>query len=349
MRQEPETFRRPLEPRVVTIQQLAALLKLPVNKLERLVLDAPTLYTSFDVPKPNGTKRTIRPPKPVLREVQRTLLDTLQGCIRYPRWMMGSVPKRSIFEHAKPHVGRKMVATFDVKAFYPSTTPAMVRPVLERLGLGDAAADAVLRLVTKGGQLPQGGPASGFLANLALEPADRRIDALCRKHGLAFTRYVDDIAISGETDLRRFKGVIVDAVGSCGYKLDEEKTKFMDRDKQQIVTNILVNTKLRPVTPDKTRPRRKDEVLPKSARKVKADIWRCLQEGPATVAAERGVQLHNLKNSLTGKVSHIRGADAAEGEKLRGMLCGVSWTKPEVAPSGDASTTRYHALAELPE
>jgi len=311
MRQEPETFRRPFEPRVVTIQQLAALLKLPVNKMERLVRDAPSLYTSFDVPKPNGTKRTIRPPKPVLREVQRTLLDTLQACIRYPRWMMGSVPKRSIFEHAKPHVGRKMVATFDVKAFYPSTTPAMVRAVLERFGLGDAAADAVLRLVTKDDQLPQGGPTSGFLANLALEPADRRIDALCRKHNLAFTRYVDDMAISGETDLTKFQGTIIEAVKDCGYDIAPEKIRYMGRNVAQVVTKLRVNDKLRPTR----------EFMVS----VKAEIWECLNAGAATVAAERGVQLHNLKNSLTGKVSHIRGADAAEGEKLRGMLCGVEW------------------------
>ncbi len=311
MRQEPETFRRPLEPRVVTIQQLAALLKLPVNKLERLVVDAPSLYTSFDVPKPNGTKRTIRPPKPVLREVQRTLLDILQGCIRYPRWMMGSVPKRSIFEHAKPHVGRKMVATFDVKAFYPSTTPAMVRPVLERFGLGDAAAEAVLQLVTKDDQLPQGGPTSGFLANLALEPADRRIDALCRKHNLAFTRYVDDMAISGDRDLTQFQGTIIKAVNDCGYAIAPEKIRYMGRDVPQVVTKLCVNDKLRPTR--------------EFMASVKAEIWECLNAGAATVAAERGVQLRNLKNSLTGKVSHIRGADLEEGRNLRGMLCGVDW------------------------
>lgn len=320
MRQEPPTIRRPLDPRVVTVQQLAALLDLPVNKLEHLVLVAPSLYSSFEVPKPNGKTRTIRPPARPLRDLQRTLLDVLQECIRYPRWMMGGVPNRSIFNHAEPHVGRKMVATFDVRAFYPSTKAARVRTVLERLGIWDAAADAVLRLVTKDDELPQGSPTSGFLANLALEPADRRIDALCRKHGLNFTRYVDDMAISGDTDLRNFKSVVVDAVGSCGYALDTEKTKFKGRHEQQIVTKLLVNDKMRPT--------------PKFTAEVKADIWECLNAGAAAVAAERGVQLHNLKNSLTGKVSHIRGADRDVGDKLRDMLCGVDWTA--VRPAVDA-------------
>ncbi len=317
MRQEPETFRRPLEPRVVTIEQLSALVRLPVNKLERLVLDAPSLYSYFEIPKPNGKTRPIQPPKRELREVQRTLLDVMQECVDYPRWMMGSVPKRSIFEHAKPHVGRKMVATFDVKAFYPSTKPAMVRLVLERLGLGDAAADAVLRLVTKDDRLPQGGPTSGFLANLALEPADRRIDAICRKHGLAFTRYVDDMAISGDTDLTKFQGTIVEAVKDCGYEIAPEKIRYMGRNVTQMVTKLRVN--------DKMRPEREFMAI------VKAEIRECLNAGAAAVAAERGVQLHNLKNSLTGKVLHIRGANRAEGDKLRGMLCGVEWANAEQA------------------
>lgn len=321
MRQEPPTIRRPLEPRVVTIEQLTALVKLPVNKLERLLLNAPSLYSRFEVPKPNGTKRLIEPPSRPLRDLQRALLDVLQRCVRYPRWMMGGVPKRSIFDHAAPHVGRKMVATFDVKAFYPSTKPAMVRPVLERLGLGDAAAEAVLRLVTKGDKLPQGSPTSGFLANLALEPADRRIDALCRKHDLNFTRYVDDMAISGDTGLTKFQSTIIEAVTACGYEIAREKTRYMGRDVAQLVTKLRVNDKMRPT----------QEFMSE----VKADIWECLNAGAAAVAAERGVPLSNLKNGINGKVGHIQGADSVEGKKLRAMLFDVDWTKAEEAGAAE--------------
>lgn len=314
MQQEPPTIRRQLEPCVGTIEQLAALVRLPVAQLVRLVEDAPTLYTSFEVLKPNNQTRTIRPPARRLRELQRSMLDILQECVRYPRWMMGGVPKRSIFDHASPHVGRHMVATFDVEAFYPSTKPVMVRAVLERLGLRDVAADAVLGLVVKDDELPQGGPTSGFLANLALEPADRRIDALCRKHGLSFTRYVDDMAISGERDLRSFQGAVIEAVEACGYVVAPDKIHCMRRGEAQLVTKLRVNNKLRPTR--------------EFIAEVKSDIWDCLNNGAVTVAAEKAVPLHKLKNSLTGKVAHIRAADAASGKKLQGMLYGVNWSQP---------------------
>lgn len=241
---------------------------------------------------------------------------------------MGGVPKRSIFLHAKPHIGRKVVATFDVRAFYPSTKPAMVRSVLERIGIGDEAADAVLRLVTKDDELPQGSPTSGFLANLALEPADRRIDALCRKHKLNFTRYVDDLAISGDTDLTRFQGLIVEAIEGCGYEVAPEKIRYMNRDQQQLVTRLCVNDKLRPTN---------DFIA-----EVKAEIWECLNASAAVVAAERGLHLHKLKNSLTGKVSHIRGADRALGDKLQRMLYDIDWTQ-EFVESSERTVPQSHS------
>lgn len=312
MRPEPPTIRRLLEPRIVKLSQLAELVYVTTHELEAIVDGAPSLYSRFEVPKPDGSKRLIQPPSKPLRQLQRSLLDALQNCVRYPCWMMGGVPRRSIFQHAKSHVGKQMVATFDVKAFYPSTNSSMVQQVVERLGFGGAAADAVVRLVTKDNQLPQGSPASSFLANLVLEPADRRIHSLCRRHELDFTRYVDDIAISGDADLTKFHGAIVESVRECGYQIASEKVHYMKRNVAQLVTKLRVNDKLRP-----TREFIAD---------VKAEIWDCLHAGPESVAAERGLTVQALKQKLSGRVSHIRGADEVKGAKLRRMLFGIEWS-----------------------
>jgi RNA-directed DNA polymerase len=228
--------------------------------------------------------------------------------------MMGGVPKRSIFTHAKPHVGKDMVATFDVKKFFPNTSATMVGVVLKQLGFDGDAANAVLELVIKDDEVPQGAPTSGFLANLVLEPADRRIDALCRKHNLAFTRYVDDIAISGNTDLTKFHGVIVDAVCSCGYEIAPNKIHYKRRHETQLVTQLCVNQNLRPT-----------KAFIKAVSKT---IWECLEVGAEEVASEQGILVNALKNSLTGKVAHIRRSDANIGDKLRKRLFGIDWSTP---------------------
>lgn len=228
--------------------------------------------------------------------------------------MTGSVPKRSIFNHAQPHVRQEMVATFDILEFYPNTKTSNVRSVMERFGFCGSALDAVVMLVIKNDELPQGGPTSGFLANLALEPSDRRIDGLCRKHNLQFTRYVDDIAISGNIDLRSFHDAIAQSVTSCGYTLAPNKTQYMHRHERQIVTKLRVNDKLRPT--------------PEFIFEVKSDIWDCLNNTALSAAIEKGISLTRLKHSLTGKVAHIGQADSKLGIKFKDMLRGVNWTRP---------------------
>jgi RNA-directed DNA polymerase len=312
MRPERPTIRRPFNPPISTNEELATVLAVKLQKLDRLIAAAPTLYTEFPVAKSNGELRIIRPPKLELRDLQRTILDVFQGRVRYPRWMTGGIPGRSIFNHARPHVGKFMVATFDVKSFFPNTTAEMVGRVIGEFGLrGEALASAV-RLVTKDNELPQGGPTSLFLANLALEPADRRIDALSRKHGLCLTRYVDDLALSGPRELFPFQGEIVSAIERQGYPVALEKIRFMGRNMPQIVTKLQVNDVLRPTS--------------EFVSEVNDCIWQCLNLGARAVADIEGISVARLKNGLTGKVSHVAQADPVLGKKLRGRLCGVDWT-----------------------
>lgn len=317
MRHEPPTIQTPFAPPVRSLADLAGLLDLSVDELTRMVAAAPTLYTSFDQPKKSGGVRTIRPPRKALRAVQRRLYRTLQDRVRYPRWMMGGVPGRSIFTHARPHVGCAMVATLDVKSFFPSVTELHVRGVVEQFGIASDATDAVVRLTTLENQLPQGSPASCFLANMAFDGADRQIDALCRKHRLSYTRYVDDIAVSGDCDLRNFKGALFDAVVRAGFQVAPGKVLFMASDipgfERQVVTNLVVNDKLRPTKA--------------FIGDLEEAIWVCLEAGPEALALAEGLSVAAIKSRLTGRVSHLAQADPVRGKKLKGRLRGVEWQK----------------------
>jgi RNA-directed DNA polymerase len=229
MRPEPPTIKNPFEQLIRSQFALGTLLGLNERDLITLVDLAPSSYELFRQPKKSGGFREIRAPGKNLRAVQRRIYRTLETRVRYPRWMMGGVPTRSIFTHAKPHIGRQMVATLDMKSFFPSVKLAQVRSVLEQFAITESALDSVVQLTTLDDQLPQGSPASCFLANLAFDSIDRRIDALCRKHGLAFTRYVDDLAISGDCDLRNLRGALIDAIEDQGFSVARDKVRFMKR------------------------------------------------------------------------------------------------------------------------
>jgi RNA-directed DNA polymerase len=315
MRPEPPTVTSKHEYRISTVAKLATTLGLDEAELVKHIELAPTSYSYFKQPKKSGGFREIRPPSKPLRAIQRSIYRLLECRVRYPRWMTGGVPSRSIFFHARRHVGRQMVATFDIKSFFPSVNGKHVQSVLERFAVTDAALEASIRLTTLDDKLPQGSPASCFLANLVLDPVDRQIDSLCRKHTLSFSRYVDDLAISGDCDLRQFRGAIISPIEKHGLSVAPDKVHFMGREVAQVVTNICVNDKLRPT---------KEFITD-----VKDDIWICLNDGgPQFLALEHGLSIAKVKAKLTGRVGHINQADPRLGKRLKGRLCGVVWHDP---------------------
>jgi RNA-directed DNA polymerase len=312
MRAAPPTIMAKHNYAIRTLSQLSKLIELSEDDLVRQVELAPISYSCFKQPKKSGGFREIRPPNKALRVIQKRIYRMLESRVRYPRWMMGGVPKRSIFLHARRHVGRQMVATFDVQSFFPSVNSNHVRTVLERFAISDAALEASIRLTTLDNKLPQGSPASCFLANLVLDPVDRQIDGLCRKHKLVFSRYVDDLAISGDYDLRKFRGAIISPIEKHGLVVAPDKMHFMGRGVAQVVTNLCVNDKLRPTRAFIT--------------DVTDDIWICLKDGGAQfLALENGLSIPKLKARLTGRVGHIHQADPQLGKTLKGRLYGVKW------------------------
>jgi RNA-directed DNA polymerase len=314
MRSEPPTIKTPFQPPIRTIDDIARLVENDPAFIESLVDQAPVLYSFFRQPKKGGGFREIRPPKQNLRTIQRVLYQSFDTRVRYPRWMTGGVPRRSIFVHARRHVGRRMVGTLDVAKFFPSINALHVRKVFERFAVSGVALDALVRLTTIHDQLPQGSPASCFLANLMFDPIDRQIDALCRKYKLFYTRYIDDMAISGDVDVRPFQGAIINIIRRHGLDVAADKIFWMDQSVTQKITGLCVNEKLRP--------------LKEFIDDVEESLWECLTGGgPHRFALEHGLTIGRLKSKLTGRVQHIKRADPVLGRKLKGKLYQIQWRR----------------------
>jgi len=98
-------------------------------------------------------------------------------------------------------------------------------------------------LITNDFCLPQGAPTSPFISNLPLIQADMDIKNLCRKNFLKYTRYFDDITISGK-NANKFIYKIEKIINQSGFKINPEKIKIQLKKKPQYVTGLLVNKKL---------------------------------------------------------------------------------------------------------
>jgi len=73
---------------------------------------------------------------------------------------------------------------------------------------------------------------------------DVRLEGLAATQGFDYTRYVDDLTISGPERLKKFRGLIQTIVEEEGFRVNPDKILTMHSGERQVVTKIVVNTKL---------------------------------------------------------------------------------------------------------
>ena len=142
------------------------------------------------------------------------------------------------------HFGNAFVFTTDIEKFYPSIRYERVGDLFRQLGCSDRVAQMCTRLTTHDAVLSQGFCTSPILADRMLAPVDKDISRACENLNLTYTRFVDDISVSGSFDLRKsnIPDVIRRVVRCHGFKIntDKETSETSLTDGKATITNIRV-------------------------------------------------------------------------------------------------------------
>jgi retron-type reverse transcriptase len=201
-------------------------------------------YRHFKLPKKGGGERLIESPRVFLRVVQWFLADFIFNDLRTHPSIHSFSRGRSIVTNAQLHVGRSFVANIDIKEFFGNITSELLSECLRRHGFERVAADLLTRLCTNANHLPQGAPTSPMLSNSILYRFDAQMERFCDGHSLRYSRYADDITISGEdrAQIIRAIGIAASALKNLyNLQLREDKTRIASRNGQQRVTGVVVN------------------------------------------------------------------------------------------------------------
>lgn len=210
----------------------------------------------FSLRKKHGGFRQITSPQRRMRELLMSLNDILTSVYEPTPWAYGFVPKRSVVDNARLHVGKKFVLNIDLHDFFPSITFEQVKRCLmgEPYRFSDYAADLVANLcvVCRDGRkrLAQGFPTSPILSNMVCEEMDRQLAELAERSGVVYSRYADDMTFSSDEDVLHapdgeFFRQVKSVVESHGFALNEKKTRFQHRGQQrQEVTGLNVTDKV---------------------------------------------------------------------------------------------------------
>jgi len=228
--------------RISTKAELCNLLSVSPGLVGHVISRVDHYYVKDPRPKPNGGVRTLYKPLGRLCEIQSAIKSSILGRIPPLPFVHGGIRKRSIQTNARPHIGKEAVLAVDIRDCFPSIGPERVLKVLNELGVSGEAALILRELTTFDFQLPQGPCTSPAIANLVLRPVDHRLNALAHKHGLSYTRFMDDIIISGTARVGKFRGLVHKILESEGFKLKAKK-ELMLQSERQVVTKLVVNRK----------------------------------------------------------------------------------------------------------
>ncbi|HWH84901.1 MAG TPA: reverse transcriptase family protein [Burkholderiaceae bacterium] len=289
--------------------------------------------------KRSGGWRLLEVPHPYLMPLQRRLLDDLLDRIRPHESACGYTRDRSVVDHARAHAGQAVVLKFDLQDFFASVRASRVHALFATLGYSETVARELTALCTTatpepvlqrmhedGGlswtqmqrlrdpHLPQGAPSSAALANLCAFRLDLRLDGLAHGLGARYTRYADDIVMSGGTHLRDGMPRVEAWVGRIaleeGFALNHRKTRCLTGAQRQSVCSIVVN---------------RHPNLPRAEfDRLKAILHQCVKRGPA--AQNREGKPH-WREYLQGRVAWAAQLNPAKTRRLKRLLDQIDWNR----------------------
>jgi RNA-directed DNA polymerase len=218
--------------RIRQVKHLAAALKTSPARLSE-VAERPDFFSEelvLNDPAKPDKPRLVLCVRGALRALQERLYrSVLLGKVVPSVHSHGGVPGRHIKSNVEPHLSSSFVFTTDISDFYPSIHHARVyRLFVGPFQCSPDVARICTRLCTHNYHLALGLVTSPILADRLLTRVDSRIGGMCGKAGLAYTRYVDDITISGRFGLRHagFARLVERILGDEGLRVNANKHQF---------------------------------------------------------------------------------------------------------------------------
>lgn len=280
------------------------------TELVRIYLDKKRkAYSTFKLIKKNGGFREIDAPSKPMKAIQRWILDHILYNIDVGKYAHGFVLERSIATNAIEHQGQTLVLGIDLKDFFPSIKYNRVLGYFKTIGYKEEIAIILTEMCTFKWRLPQGAPTSPMISNLIAWYLDNDLAKFCEERGLMYTRYADDITISGDQNLPRYTTIIINKIEEAGFSINEDKLRLLTQGKCQKVTGVIVNEKI--------------SIGKERKRKLKAIVHNIKKNGPIL---ENRTDDPYFKERIFGHLGHANLIDPEFALPLIEDLKTVDWT-----------------------
>lgn len=227
------------------------------REVERLIRTAPARYKVHEIEKRNGRgKRTIAQPTAEVKLLQRFLLNQYVKALPVSDAAIAYREDHGIFDHATPHADKQYLLKLDFKDFFPSIRASDFVQHLTKYAPAISSEDAkilsrfffwrphgheVRTLI-----LSIGAPSSPAISNTLMYDFDSEVMNFCGIHGITYTRYADDLALSTNEphiliEVHKFVMSLCCRLESPRLTLNEEKTVFTSKKHHRQLTGLVLS------------------------------------------------------------------------------------------------------------
>ena len=236
------------------LSEICAATGLSASDATVLIGTAPRRYKVFEIPKRNGGARIIAQPSKELKLLQRFILDKYLAEMPLHYSATAYAKGRRIYANASVHSSNSVIVKLDFKDFFNSIRPTDFSKFLSRSHPKLFNRDEIITLANilfwgngsvKPACLSVGAPTSPSISNILLFNFDVKCCSALQEIGLAYTRYADDITISGPSSGVVVKGerFVVQAVKqlkSPKLVLNAQKRGLYTKGMRRMVTGLVI-------------------------------------------------------------------------------------------------------------
>ena len=197
-------------------------------------------YNIFKIPKHSGGLRTISAPTGNLKLLLESLYTTLTNnyyTILPHDCAYAYTKGRDAYKALQRHTTSEWFLKLDIKDFFPSCNKALLMSKIPQVfpfniiqELIPEHFEKMINYCLLNDQLPQGTNMSPMLTNTLMVEFDVKFNTFCEKQGLTYTRYADDMLISGKEKFNfiYIQNVAIAILKELGYNftIKKEKTRF---------------------------------------------------------------------------------------------------------------------------
>lgn len=223
--------------------------------IDSLILESiPEAYYKKIIKKNDNSDRILQciDNEHALFKIQKQLKNNFFDFIPLSNYAYGYVKGKSYYDYLKPHINNNFYLRLDIKNFFESIEEKKLREVLKytiddiKINENISLMDFIVKLVTLNGSLPQGAVTSPVLSNIVFRYLDIRISRYCKKFGIEYSRYVDDMLFSSNElyiHKKVFLNGIIKILKSYGFYLNNKK--ILKTKKEISLNGFVVGTDIR--------------------------------------------------------------------------------------------------------